>query len=509
MKSFLSGNHNAMLLACYRMRMRPATVLSAFILLLIIQIFTLLHATIIMFGDFNNVVNEMLVVTYSCQCLVMFLGAVRAGASVRQERISGTLAFHRVSPQSRLAIVMGLLIGAPILEWILASVLLPGVVLLGFLSGFSILDICIYECALILSALTISLFFIVVVLQINDERLKSTGSFLSNGMAFLVLYMLIFTIPSFSMMGAAENNYSACYHAFTPYFFFRIVEQAFSKEISWIPLNIALGIQLSVQIPLLCLGFWLAVRRLKSPDSPLLSKAQAYAVVLFAFALYLAELINNFAGESAHPEFVLGLAPLSCFMGLFGAFMTSPNRLLVIRGKCLKSGGGLAAWRRFPLSDSASCLFWLIGYSILTYLMTVVIWLLFNTLITNFYVSNNLSFLLVACGFVLAQVACFGGLYERFLLGRFHKSASLFAVFIFILWIVIPLFGLFFEEGSVMYWVGLVFSPIIASPTMVINYGGSGFTTGLQIFLWSGIVINLLLAFVFFSSVMKLRKRLK
>lgn len=509
MKSLLSGNQNAMLLVSYRMRMRPASVLSAVSLLTIILAFTVLYATIVMSGDFVNAVKEILMMIYICQSLVLLFGAVKIGASVLRERTSGTLDFHRVSPQSRLAIVMGLLIGTPALECILASLLFPGVLLLGLLAGFPLLDLMIYECALVFSMPVISLFLIVCVLLMSEERLKATGFYSLNGMAFLILYAMIFAMPSFSIMGSIENNYSACYYAFSPYFLFHMPEQVFTQQTHGIWLPTAFGIQLAVQIPLIVFGVWLAVRRLIYPDRQILSKAQAYAVACIAFGLYWAELINNFEGLSRQSGLILSLIPLTGFVGLFGAFMISPSHLLVNRGKNMRSGGKLALWWHDMLSDSASCFFWLIGYSIFVYLVAVSTWFACTAWCISFPFSRSLLFLLMSCGLVLAQVAFWGGFYEVFLLGRFHRNVGPLAVFVLVLCIVVPLFGAFLEVGSTMYWGGQFFSPIITPIVLVLNFLEDGFTGDLETFLWSGITINLVFAFVFFVSVARLRRALK
>jgi len=488
--------------------MRPGAVLGALILLVMIVAVAAMYSSVNRRGDYSDVLNDMLVFIYSCQVVILLLGAVRLSNLVRQERVSGTLDFHRVSPQSRLGIVTGLLFGAPILEWILALTLLPAFMLLGILRGLPLLDLVTYESALFVAALAAGQFFMVFVLLPGQERLKAAGSVSAGGIVLLGVFLMV---PPLGVMASGQETFSPCYYAFTPYFFGRIVQQVYGPDTPDIPLPVIFGIQATVQILLLCFGAWVAVRRLKYPERPLFSKSQAFALAALIFGLYLAEVLNYYSRESEPPELVVGIAVLTAFMGLLGAFMISPNRLLVIRGKYLEDGQGRLKWRNAVLSDSASNLFWLVGYSMLCFLTVLLVWFLAGSDYLGKEAYRYVLLLFPLCGFILAQVACFGGLYEVFLMGRFHKSVSLFSLFVFLFWIAVPAIGAIFEQEmrSSYYWSSFIFSPIYAPFGITSYFTEWGLTRRLESFLHWGILINLLLASVFFVFVARLRKRLK
>ena len=510
MKCLFALRDNAMFSACYRQRMRPGSVLGALILLVVIVAVAALYSSANRAGNYYDVLNDMLIVIYSCQIVILLLGAVRLSNLVRQERVSGTLDFHRVSPQNRLDIVKGLLFGAPILEWILALTLLPAFMLMGISWGLPLLDLVTYELALFLAVLAAGQFFMVLVLLPGEERLKASGPVSFGGIVFVGVFLVASYMPSIMLFDEGQNTFSPSYYAFTPYFFWHVVQQVYGQETPDIPLPVTFGIQAAVQIPLLCFGVWVAVRRLKYPERPLFSKAQAFTLVFLAFGLYLAEVLNNFAGQSEFPELILGIAVLAAFMGLFGAFMVSPNRLLVIRGKYLDDWQGQMKWRNLVLSDSASNLFWLVGYSMLTFVTVALIWFLAFAGYLGQDGYRYVLFLFPLCGFIIAQVACFGGLYEVFLLGRFHKSVSLFSLFVFLFWIAFPALGLILgtETRSGIYWSTLVLSPVYAPLSIISLATENGFTQGLRSFLQSGTVMNIALALIFFAFVRKLRKQL-
>ena len=507
MKTLFAVSDNAMFSACYRQRMRPGSVLGALILLVVIVAVAALYSSVNRRGNYGDVLSDMLIVIYSCQIVILLLGAVRLSTLVRQERISGTLDFHRVSPQSRLGIVIGLLFGAPILEWILALVVVPVFLLTGVFGGLPSLDLVMYESVLFVAALAAGQFFMVLVLLPGEERLKSAGSVSVGGIVLLGIFLMV---PSLGVMASGQETSSPCYYAFTPYFFGRIVQQVYGPDTPDIPLPVIFGTQAAVQIPLLCFGAWVAVRRLKYPERSLFSKAQAFTVTFLAFGLYLAEVLINYVGQSTIPELVLGIAVLAAFMGLLGALMISPNRLLVVRGKYLEGGQGRLKWQKAVLSDSASNLFWMVGFSLLTFMTVSPVWLLTRAGYLGEDAFRFVVLLFPLCGFILAQVACFGGLYEVFLLGRFHKSVSLFSLFVFLFWIAFPALGLILGTGarSGIYWASLIYSPVYA-PFSISSYAiENGFTPGLRSFLQTGTVMNIVLALVFFLFVKKLRKQL-
>lgn len=466
-----SRHNNAVLMACCRQRFRPDTVMTNFVILILILTVAVFFAANIGGDNKTSFSLSMLFFVYLIQGGVLMLGLGRVATLVLQERISGTLTFHRISPQSRLNQIIGFLLGAPALEWLMALSMTPIIILLALLNGLSMSDIIVYECSILFSALTaysLALFFLLIP---SEERLAASGSISGIGVLALGFLLVILFLPLNELRKELLGPYSPVCYGFIPYTFDHLL-QLFSesnhKSTPWqVPLYQAFAIQIAVQLPLFSFFVWAALRKLTCPEHPPMSKTQAFVATMMLFALYHAELLNNVKMLPREPFPVLILALLTTYWGLGCIYLLIPNRLLIIQEKYGETVRNDSCRWRILLSDGASILPWMLGYACLTLVSCLVI---VPLIVHSHYASGfprieaAIRFLPYLCVVALAQLFCFAGLNEVFRSGRFHRAPTLFSLMLIILWIVLPVLGLFGikEPEYVIFWASVAFSPVFA-----------------------------------------------
>lgn len=517
MKPVFSMNHNALLLACFKSRFRPRLFLRELVLLPVLLAVAALVSMIYGRLLFPDPVACMLFNTYLIQGFVLFLGITQISAMTARERLSGTLDLHRLSPQSRMGLVAGLLIGGAFTEWVLALVLTPAIITAGVVLGLPFMDMVFYECAFFLGALVAGQFLMTTMMTAHEKALKAQTSNIG-GLFGIVSVVFIAYISYFESIKFALSSCSVTVHAFLPYtlvyFWSSLQEVSGGQADGRIPLAAAFGLQLAAHVPLLCFGAWVAVRQMRYPERNRLSKAQAYTAGVIVYGFYVAELFNNARALPMMPMLVLLLVPITLFSGIVLILNTSPHYRTVMWGYYLDSENRQERWPHVLLSEHTSLRHWLVGYALLTLLAMVPAWLLLHGAYEGHPVRGFAWFLPLFCGFVLAQVACFAGFYEFFLMGGFGRKAYLFPLVVALLWLAAPLLEIVANDGenTVLYYAGMIVSPLVACPRILLDFATGDKSLHYPelyrpLLVW-GIVVNLLAASVFFSIAAKLRRRL-
>lgn len=519
MKPTFSIYDNALCLACCKLRLRREKFLRGLVLLGLALACAILFYELNILSFFPGFGSHLFFSMYCLQCVILALGAFRVSMVTERERVSGTLDLHRLSPQSRTRLVLGLLFGGGVLEWALALVLMPVLVTVGAVIGLSFAYMVLHQCALFLGALTLGQLSVIATLAARGEslRVRSSNFFIE---LFLICNILIGLFAFYDTSTKLTlGSYSVAFHTFTPYMLAHIGRslQAISRggeTTSQIPFAAAFGLQAVGHLTLLSFGVWVAARHLKYRDKPPFSKTQAYVAAMILYAFYVAELVNNAQTLSAKPFLVLLLAPLTVLFGVFIVFVTTPKHRAIIRGYHLDPGKEQEKWPRAAFSEYTSLRHWLSGYVLLTLLAIVPAWLFLHGEFDGNAVRGFAWFLPLFCGFALAQVGSFAGFVEFALLGGFRRNVLLFPLMILVFWVLAPILGMVLGESSnsFLYNVSVVFSPLVACPSVLVSLtAGSAEARFAAIYVpllgW-GIAVNSLAAAIFFSIAARFRKHL-
>ncbi len=518
MKPVFSIKHNALLLACFKSRFRPNLFLRELVLLFVLLAVAVLVSVIYGRLLFPDPIACMLFNIYLIQGLMLFLGIAQVVSMTARERLSGTLDLHRLSPQSRTGLVAGLLIGGASPEWALALVLAPAIITAGVVVGLPFMDMVFYECAFFIAALVTGQLLMITTLTTSEERLKTQSGTIGNlfGVASIAFMAYLFFYRSLTFV---LSTYSVTFHAFVPYtiaYLGRSLQEVSGGQADTrIPLAAAFGLQAATHVPLLCFGIWVAVRQLRYRERVLLSKAQAYTAAAIVYGFYVAELFNNARALPMMPTLVLLLAPLAVYSGILLVFTASPHYRTVMWEYYLDIGKTGARWPRAAFSEYTSLRHWLPGHALLMLLAMAPVWLLLHGHYEGHPVRGFAWFLPLLCAFALAQVACFAGFYEIYLMGGFGKKRFLFPFIIVLLWIAAPFFEIVLniEDNTLLYRATMVVSPVVACPRILFDFATGDkslhYPELYRPLLVCGIALNLLAAGVFFSIAAKLRRRLQ
>jgi hypothetical protein len=450
----LSPYDNALFIKNWRERMRSPSIISAVVLIAII-------ITLILVGCYLNReslreydyftrkdypipwLNLVFFQLAVLQGIILLLFATRSTHRMAfQERVGGTLEFHRCSPTSRLNQAIGMVLGAPILEWcvFLGSLLIS--VIIAFIIKIKLFTFIGFYLGLILSAM----FFhsIAVLVAISSNQLKNRWA----GLPFF--FLILFFGPFFYYFLFYSIKLSSLYHMtwfpaydylwkeiirggiFTSPYFQRnsiILHSFFGQKINFLLL------QAIVQLPLIGL-IWAGIRRkISYAEKSVLSKTQSALFNLLVLFYYCGSAISVFLYESSiyyweqfyfamFFYFILGLT-------ILGALTATPTYLSYTKGLCRMRKLGL---RRLSLSDDQnSNMLWLIA---LCSIVTVAYFIIRYGIKVN--ILDQIYCLIV----LLCQIVFFASALEFFQLSRFHQKKIFFWTAMAILWFIVPIFGL-------------------------------------------------------------------
>ena len=446
----LHPRDNALFLVAWRERMRPATVLAAAVVTVAVTMLVLVGY--FASPDVNDVGHAMEFLSILQGFVLFILGSYQVGRVAAREREKGTIDFHRASPTSRLDQVLGLVLGAPALEWcVFAATFVVSLVLLPMSPVSAAAFFGLY-----VSMVLTALFFHSLAAAVALARGEVQKTIKGNAMG--VVPAIVLLIAGGVAIGL---HTSTLYHATSIPAYARFFHEAvppireyWRRELDSLrPMLFSVFgvrlpsilLQIIVQVPFAVLAWMASIRVITNPERPVLSKRQLLAgaghVLLLFIASATSYLTAKDLGWGSRPDPSLAAVSfilVAFIVGAAGAYVATPRQLLYLRGlrKARKLGrGGLA-----PMEDAASNWAWLAIYCLLAAAA-------YGAMIRFF--DTEFAFALGA-GLVvmLSWCAWFGGALEYFRLGPYRKSGSLFAVAIFLLWFFVPMFGV------VLDWAG-------------------------------------------------------
>lgn len=481
MKKLFLLSENALLLACYRSRFRFPTVAVSVASIVSVLGIAVLATVVGAEVKWHEAVGKWMYMLMILQTFVLFAGTVFLSTIVQKEITSGTLELHRVSPLSKAGQMIGLLLGGPGLEWLLAFLMTPAIVFLGLLIGVPIGKIMVHQASTYLMMLMLYSFVVVGMLGVDRKRIQTVFS--SPLLLFAVLWII--WIPLSSLSGEFGGRYDVVYCGFSPHALIhfsdviRYNEQPeYASVLVWWN---TFFIQCLVQVPIIILLVSMGIRKLNFPERPLFSKIQAFAIFGILLCIYMAELWLVSGGlrmASGYrygygkdyvmmffPHALLAMIPLSIFFGLGAIALLTPERHIILKDRERFRSPGVCMGIKRHLSDGASTVNWLFGHMLLTFLAICI----FSVTILQWSESRSkmlamVPYLFTLCLIASAQLAAFSSAYEYFLVSAFRRYKSLFLVVVILVWLALPFTGGLLRTAGWewAYHASIVFSPIVA-----------------------------------------------
>ncbi len=386
--------------------------------------------------------------------LLLFFGSLSSYRMAREERLSGTLDFHRSSPTPRSHQVIGLLIGGPVLEWVVffGTLLFSGYLFSLASPHLAFFIFLKFYAALIVCAVFFHAFMILLALSQNHRRAR-IGPFL---LIFIIYSMMtmIFTLqlstfyhlswaPAYEEFSAAvkgdsdwklRDSYDEDFH--DDYYHknkFQLLYSFFGFRIP------SLWLQLLVQLPLIgffCRGI---MRKISHPERPMLSKSQWILLTLFVLFLYVGAafsvVVEGCRGYYCRSNYQIGeyttiFLYYIMALGIMGTLESTPNALLFSKGIRRRKKLGQKYWD--PLEDFS-------GNSVWLFVFCMVVTVCYLTFM--YIMKVSLSVQTISLMIVLSQIIFFAAAFEFFNLSRHRQKKSIFWTGLGILWIVIPILG--------------------------------------------------------------------
>jgi len=494
----LALGDNALFLKNFRERTRPALVISSATVASLILVL-IVAACLMVETDFSRPSWPGFAFFWLAICqgaTILILGSISVSSMVLDERRAGTLDFHRTSPTPPFDQILGLVLGAPILEWCVVGVTAVIATFLALAGGISLMMVVLFYVSLILTALLFHTLILFASLAFERKRGRTYESSWP---------VLVFVLAGLASLAGVSGRVSVLYHATCAPAYVRIGEEVFRNSESDVAPQAfiffhtrlpSIILEAIVQLPLLVL-FWIgAMRKMAHPERPTLSKVQSLILVAFLLTLFVGTVLPFLPTEGPRVprhtiQAIMGIFLYFVLMlGLFGVAPVTPSRLFHLKGlrRMRKQGR-----TRLPrLGDYGSNVTWL-GVFLIFALAThcVFLWPALE--------GTMRAECLALVGLVAAYVAWFAGALEVFRLGKYHAKKSLFTVAVGIPWLFLPMFGFVLAISDLLRWLmpyflslSPIFGTIVFAGIVFENSTGAG-TLQLES-VWFALVVNVLLA---------------
>lgn len=462
-------SNNALFLKNLRERTRPGMLFAAGTATVLVTVIIIIYAyTIGMIGFEELWQRQVFVYLADAQALALLgLGAMSVAGMTARERIIGTLDFHRTSPTSPANRLLGLILGAPIIEWSAVLAVTPLAVSFGLRGGMPPRLMLYAYASLVLCAFTYHAVVMAGSLGLGMRGLQRTPS----AWPILLLFFFLWTTGG----GFTPLYYSTCLPAYVNAHVYAFQAHPDSLPVSGQILFFSVALpgwayQVIIQVPMLVLAWVAALRKISHPERPALSKLQLLAATAYLLVIYLAYMNSptpQYDWEAARfDQFALpGYCLFAMFLGFAGVIAATPKYLSHV--KALRRMRKEQHMHLPPFADGASHVPWLCLYTAAAAIGLLAL------LDTGRYPVLTTNALLLALAF--SYVWWFAGLLELFQLsGQRTKKAAL-AVMLALPWLVIPLIGLMVSGSMDTSFKSLccAFSPFFGMSSAFVAFGSS------------------------------------
>ncbi|MBP8129016.1 MAG: hypothetical protein KA184_05500 [Candidatus Hydrogenedentes bacterium] len=428
------GN-NALFLKNLRERTRPGMIAAAAIVTALVVVLVLVSVSTATGRGGVPWERQAFFVLACCQGLVLaLLGSVSVSAMTARERTQGTLDFHRTSPTSPFNMVVGLILGAPILEWCSVLAVLPLAVSFGLRGGVALPLMGTLYGFMLLTVLLLHALCAAMTLTVERKSLHRVQSAIP---VLLLLASFWVTAGGVGMRLGPLLHATCmpvvwtCFAAITEH------RQDVFETAPFFGVMLPLWtMQIMVQGPLLLFAGLAAVRKIARPERPPFSKVQALAAAAFLLFLYVGAAKPAYglpAAERLYPVIPPLLSSLYYVfgLGLAGILIVSPRYLAHLQA--LRRMQREGRHHLLPFEEGASNLAWLVVYAGLAAIaFCVLLW--FEP--PGGLIPAALAFLLA-----MSYLAWFAGGLELFYLSEQRKKRALMFVCVAAPWVLLPILG--------------------------------------------------------------------
>lgn len=373
--------------------------------------------------------------------LILF-GASSSFRMASMERTSGTIDFHRSSPFPRLQQLLGIVFGAPVLEWVIFLFTLCLSFIIALLAGIKLQVFLIFYASLMVCAV----FFhsIAAAAGISAQQ-KNPRSGFAVFFFFYIFAQLAFWI-SFSY-------HATCFPAYE-YLHQQVMEAGIPQNVSaWAQdhdfvLHSFFGqrihfflYQLLIHFPLGLLA-WSALRRkISYAERFVFSKTHSVSLALLVFIYLCGSLVShlflsgNSRFQAVSNSFTGLFFYLVILLAVMGAATATPTYLMYTKG--LRRAKKLSLKKLSYSEDQASNILWLFVFCLAASTVCLA-YLYFAEL------AWGKRFIILFV--LLSQIVTFASALECFRLSRHHQKKIVFWTGVGIIWIASPVFGFITEN---------------------------------------------------------------
>ncbi|MDD5070762.1 MAG: hypothetical protein PHV17_08550 [Candidatus Omnitrophica bacterium] len=370
--------------------------------------------------------------------LIFFFGTRSISVITSNEKMSGTLDLHRCSPITRINQIIGLLLGAPILEWIVFFMAMLINFVITLLSSIKIYDFIVLYLGMILSVLlwhSLIMFF-----SLSSSKQRNRLGVLSGFILIFFFLPWILTMrlssithltvfPSYIQLYQSIIGFAQKVPPWRSVNDWNILHGFYGFKIATLPF------QFMVQVPLLTLLIFGISRKISFDDRPVFSKIQS-SILFFLMIFYLTgSIITNTIYDSAmynYYAYNYAILYVICFfvIALVLSFSATPTHLIYSKGLRRVKKTGLS---KFSLSDEAnSNLLWTVT---ILYIAS-----LFYALFC-YYLAMPARYAVLVFFLLSTQLILYTSAFEWFRLSAFRRKMAYFWTLIIILWLIVPILG--------------------------------------------------------------------
>jgi hypothetical protein len=463
---------NAVFVKHARARLRLAKMLPSFIIYLIVCALGLLGPLLVEYYQSKRRENwEVLpaAIAFGILSVVQWfaltlLGTARVATALGEERDSGILDFHRVTPTSGVYRMVGYLFGTPIREHLFVVVSLPLSLIAAFLAKLSLPRVLLGYGIFWLNCLFYHTLAIVIGL-ITKKTKSASGSAVGVviGLPIVAGVLARIGLPFLMYLTATAAFYGLSPEAVISVQFFEWVDEDFFG------LNVSF-VLCTIVAHLIAVGFItiVAVRRLWRQESPLLSKPQAAGLLTVIAALMVGSYWQALRTPDLEPTVLVSF--FGVLLGVVGVVamllvvVVTPSRLAFSRAAERAKKGKRHSVATF--SDGASNLGTIFVFLIIILVAYVGSFMASDRKVnlTTFTGSGGLA--ATAAPFLIIAVAVLGWAFasEFFSLAlRRHKGGYMVLLF-FLVWILPVLVSALLVQIGLFSWYGGSYVAVVSPP---------------------------------------------
>mgnify|MGYP001619338720 FL=1 len=466
----LNLRDNALFVRNFRERMRTHVVGSyAALLFVIVMIFLLLNKESFAKAGAGNPLFTFIphyVPAYVLAGMAVFqgfvilvLGTLSAYRMALQDRLNGTLDFFRATPTEGVNHVIGLVLGAPVLEWFFFLLLIPVMLVFALLSDVKPAALMDFYASIILCAVLYHSLGVLTGICATRKKYRATVNVVLLGaLIFAGVRALILMKSSVAYHGTFLPGYTNLLaeimnpEAFPGSLFFNYnLFMFFGKPIP------SLLLQALVQAPLCLLACLAIKRKISSPETPIFSRFQLLILTSLSLVYFTGD--SLFTGAVRRIKGAPGdFNPVLCayfylffFLSVFFSSITTPTALGYQKGINRVKKLGLSKLGRLDEQNGNS------GWLIIFCALSAPVYFALCAVFKVSFMISPVSFAMFACFIVL-----FANALEFFRLSRFHGKTIVFSTAVLILWVALPVTEAILATMNYNYPFFVYLSPITA-----------------------------------------------